>query len=108
MHVIVWEFRIEQVKRGAFEKAYGAAGAWAALFAKSDGCMGTELLRDENDPGRYLTIDRWVSSEHFGRFKEAFGDAYEALDRKLEGLSTSEVKIGAFETDQTARFLTKA
>jgi heme-degrading monooxygenase HmoA len=108
MHVIVWEFRVAQDNREAFEKAYGATGAWADLFEKSDGHMGTELLRDGNDPARYLTIDRWISSEHFARFKEAFGDAYEALDRKFESLSTSEVKIGAFETDQDARFLTKA
>jgi heme-degrading monooxygenase HmoA len=108
MHVIVWEFRVAEEKRGAFEKAYGAAGAWVALFEKGDGYEGTELLRDETDSGRYLTIDRWTSSERFDRFKETFGDAYDALDRKLEGLSTSEVKIGAFETDQDARFQTKA
>jgi len=100
MHVIVWEFHVADGKREAFERAYGTHGPWAVLFGKAIGYKGTELLRDEGDPSRFITIDRWETPQDFDNFKKAFGPAYEALDRELEGLSAREVKIGVFIDQQ--------
>src|SRR5262245_2139467 len=61
-HVIVWEFRVRAGCEREFEEAYGPGGAWAQLFAASPDCLGTELLRDEADHRRYLTVDRWGST----------------------------------------------
>jgi heme-degrading monooxygenase HmoA len=96
MHVIVWEFTVPSEHRRAFEQAYGPEGDWAVLFRTAPGYLGTELLRDEQTAGRYLTIDRWETGEDFALFTKSSGPAYAALDRKFEGLTARELKIGAF------------
>ncbi len=103
MYVIVWEFVVRPEKVDAFVSAYKFDGAWARLFAQTDGYIGTELLRaterdaTERDQGtRYVTIDRWQHAEDFTRFQEQFGDEYKALDTELEGLTVSERKLGTF------------
>ncbi len=54
---IVWEFVVKEEARGQFELAYGPGGAWSKLFARYPGFRGTTLLRDTENPRRYLTID---------------------------------------------------
>jgi hypothetical protein len=56
---IVWEFIVRADRVSDFEKSYAVAGDWAALFRRSAGFLGTALLRDADNPRRYLTIDRW-------------------------------------------------
>ena len=97
MHFILWEFRVPEARRAAFETAYDSNGAWAQLFAKGDGFLGVELLRSSDDAGRYVTVDRWRSRERFDAFKRDFGAAYAALDRSLDGIAASETRIGAFD-----------
>lgn len=98
MYVIVWEFVVQPEKSDAFVAAYKSDGAWAQLFARADGYIGTELLlTTERDQGMtYVTIDRWQHAEDFTRFQEQFGDEYKALDTELEGLTESERKLGTF------------
>lgn len=98
MHLIVWEFSVPSEHRLAFEQAYGPDGAWALLFKTAPGYLGTELLRDEQVAGRYLTIDRWRTPEDFAAFKSRSGAAYESLDRRLEGLTAREVKVSTFRS----------
>lgn len=52
---------------------------WARLFRAAPGYRGTELLRDEEAPGRYLTIDRWAAQADFAAFKKTSGALYEAI-----------------------------
>jgi len=54
---------IDDTRRTEFELRYGPRGAWAVLFGRAQGFLGTQLLRDEATPGRCLTIDRWQSAE---------------------------------------------
>jgi heme-degrading monooxygenase HmoA len=97
MHVIVWEFFVPEEHWGAFEEAYGSAGDWAVLFKSALGYRGTELLRDEQTTGRYLTIDQWDTADSFARFKEASDTIYNAMDKRFEGLTSREMKIGTFK-----------
>lgn len=97
MYTILWEFRVPQDKRAAFEGAYGTSGPWARLFARAPGFVSVELLRCGDEAGRYVTIDRWRSHADFDAFKRDFGAEYSALDRQLEGMSESETRIGAFD-----------
>ena len=80
-------------RRLVFENAYGPAGDWAQLFSKASGFIGLELLKED---GRYLTIDRWESAQHFEAFKAARERDYAALDQRLEGLALGEKYVGSF------------
>jgi len=96
MFVVVWQFEIAEDKIAAFEAAYGAEGAWAALFGSSPDYRGTELLRDAYVPGCYLTIDRWVSEDSFRAFRREHDAEYEKLDRFCDDLTTRETRIGVY------------
>jgi heme-degrading monooxygenase HmoA len=94
--VIVWEFRIRTVKRRAFERAYGPHGEWATLFRTGKGFLGTELIRDEDDANRYLTLDFWKSRKHYERFQRQNREMYELIDQRCEAFTTKESEIGQF------------
>jgi heme-degrading monooxygenase HmoA len=94
---IVWEFRILPGKKRAFEKVYGPQGDWAQLFRRAKGFVRTELLRDRNTRGQYLTIDYWQSRQAFAAFKKKKSADYDALDQKCARLTQSESKLGEFQ-----------
>lgn len=94
--VLIWEFVVPEMRIPTFETAYANDGPWASLFAKASGFEGTELLADADHPGRYLTIDRWESEADFATFKRDYSAEYAALDVQLEGLASTETRIGAF------------
>jgi heme-degrading monooxygenase HmoA len=97
-YIIIWEFHVASTDVAAFEEAYNPDGTWSSLFAKADGFIDVELLRSAEEDGRYLTIDRWASMRAFDSFKSAFEGEYAALDEKLQGITGSEKRLGAFET----------
>lgn len=94
--VIIWEFRIRPAKRRAFARAYGPDGEWAKFFRKGKGYLGTELIRDGNQPNRYVTLDYWISHKHYEIFKKQNRKMYEIIDEKCEALTTQESEIGQF------------
>jgi len=96
-HAIVWEFLVPEAQRVAFEAAYGPDGPWALLFRQAPGFLEVKLLRSQESAERYLTIDRWESNTAFENFKSQFAREYQALDRQLEGLASSELRVGAFD-----------
>ncbi len=57
----LWEFQVKPERISAFEEIYGPDGSWAQLFRSSPDYLGTELIRDFDRPGRYLTLDHWIS-----------------------------------------------
>ncbi|MGA3299368.1 MAG: antibiotic biosynthesis monooxygenase [Candidatus Acidiferrales bacterium] len=97
MFQIVWEFIVRADRVSDFEKSYAAAGDWAALFRRSAGFLGTALLRDADDPRRYLTIDRWDAAASHATMRARFAKEYEALDGACAGLTESERQVGIFE-----------
>jgi heme-degrading monooxygenase HmoA len=97
MYVILWRFRPLEGLESEFERAYGPSGEWALLFRRGDGYLGTELLRRFDDPGEYLTLDRWASRAAYEAFRERFSSEYRQLDRRLEELTEEEALIGTFE-----------
>ena len=90
MFVRVWEYEVPGDHAAAFAAAYAADGAWAELFARAGGFLGTELYRDAGAGNRFLTIDRWRNEADWRSFLQAFAPAYEALDAQLEGLAAAE------------------
>jgi heme-degrading monooxygenase HmoA len=93
MYVVVWEFVARAGREAEFERAYGQSGRWAEFFRAGEGYHATELWRGG---GRWLTVDRWQSEEHFLRFRAARLAEYQALDREMEELTASEKQLGAF------------
>jgi heme-degrading monooxygenase HmoA len=94
MYTILWEYQVKEEKQSEFEEIYSPNGVWAKLFKKGTGYLGTELLRDEKQPQRYLTIDRWVSKENYEAFQSQWKKEYKALDAQYKGLSERESLMG--------------
>ena len=94
--VIIWEFRVRQKKRRAFEKSYGPDGVWARFFRGGKGYIRTELVRDLKTPGRYLTLDYWTSKAAYEKFTATHVTKYKELDRECEPLTRRETRIGLF------------
>ncbi|HMD16141.1 MAG TPA: antibiotic biosynthesis monooxygenase, partial [Terriglobales bacterium] len=92
-YLVIWEFQVKPEAKPAFEQAYGPAGDWARLFSQSPDYRGTQLLRDSNRSGRYLTLDRWTSREAFHQFKQAHQADYEAFDQRCKALTDNESLI---------------
>jgi heme-degrading monooxygenase HmoA len=88
--VRVWEYEVPSGRTAVFTAAYAADGAWAQLFGRAAGFLGTELYRDSARDDRYLTIDRWREEQDWLSFLSAFGSAYESLDAQFEGLAVTE------------------
>lgn len=95
-YVILWEFEVRVGKENEFEKMYGPEGAWAQLFRRDDGYVGTELVRDAGENNRYLTLDFWISQERYETFCRENWQDYKAIDQKCEALTESERQIGSF------------
>jgi heme-degrading monooxygenase HmoA len=97
MHVIIWEYRVKPEHIAEFEEIYSPVGAWTKLFQNSTSYWGTELVRDEKIPHRYLTIDRWVSGEDYEAFQSQWKTEYERLDAQCEVLTEWETLLGRWE-----------
>ena len=80
-----------------FEHVYGPDGEWAAFFRAGAGYVGTELLRDVENPGRYLVVDRWESREAYNAFSAEHRDEYMRRVDDTRFLYDQELRFGSFE-----------
>lgn len=83
MLVRVWQYDVRPGREAEFERLYGASGAWAQLFARSAGYLGTELFRAVQRPGRHVTVDRFSDDEAWHHFLGEHRTAYTELDSPL-------------------------
>jgi heme-degrading monooxygenase HmoA len=98
MFVRIWQFRARPDKADEFRSAYGLAGAWASLFGRAAGYLGTELLESTTEPTTYLTVDRWESAEAWAALLRVWPEDYAAVDRQCESFTIAEVEVGTFRT----------
>ena len=98
MYWIVWSFDVKPEQTKAFERVYGPHGDWVQLFKRAPGFEGTELRRETDRAGHYLTIDRWLTRADYQRFQDTFRSEYEALDARCGRMTETESKVGDFET----------
>lgn len=85
-----------------FEGVYGPDGEWAQFFRRGRGYVGTELLRDLEQPGRYLVVDRWESAEAYNAFVAEHGEEYMRRVDETRLHYDSELRFGSFENVWTA------
>jgi heme-degrading monooxygenase HmoA len=95
---VLWEFVVKPEAVTHFQELYGPHGAWAALFRRHPGFMGTRLLRDAGDGQRFLTVDSWESESRFAEMRRAAQEEYARLDAECENLTLSEREIGMFRS----------
>jgi hypothetical protein len=73
----------------------GRAGV-ERLFAKCPGYRGTALLRDTNNPQRYLTFDSWDTEAQRDAMLTEHGAEYSRLDAEFRAWTTHEAEIGVY------------
>ncbi len=95
-YVIVWEFQAKPDAENRFAEVYGPDGDWARFFRRGEGYVRTELLRDEQTPGRYLTLDYWDSRTAYEYFRERWADDYRRLDDSCKSLTEREAHLGSY------------
>ncbi len=97
-YVVIWEFQVRPEAEVEFEQVYGPDGDWAQLFRRAEGYVRSELLRDREVWGRYLTLDYWGSAAQYEAFHGTHAAEYAELDRRCEQMTLREVRVGTFST----------
>jgi heme-degrading monooxygenase HmoA len=93
MFVRVWEYDVLPAHAEDFQRAYRGDGAWAELFRRSGGFLGTELFSSAETPGRYLTVDRFDSEESWRVFRRHNDADYRHLDEQCAGMTTAQREL---------------
>jgi len=96
MYIRIWEFVVRSSAVDAFTALYGPTGGWVEHFSSFEGFLGTELLRDDDDASRFLTLDRW-SSEGAYAAVDTSSERWRALDADGDALSERETLLGVFD-----------
>jgi heme-degrading monooxygenase HmoA len=90
-------FSYEARDPAEFERAYGPDGDWAEFFRGGAGFIGSELLRDVENPGRYVVIDRWESRDAYQAFIDAHRDEFMQRVDDTAVYYDQELRFGTFE-----------
>ena len=93
MFVIIWRYSVAAGREDDFRSAYGPRGEWTSLFGLAGGYLGTKLVHCD-EPGFYITVDRWQDEAHFEEFMAEADMEYQKLDVALSALTVSEELIG--------------
>jgi heme-degrading monooxygenase HmoA len=95
--VIALAFRYEARDAKEFERVYGPEGEWAQFFRQGPGYIGSELLRDLEEPERYLVIDRWESADAYNAFLGEYEKEYVRRSEEARLYYVQELRFGTFE-----------
>ncbi len=92
----VQEFVVKKDARGEFELLFGPGGAWSRRLAHCPGFRGTILLRDTEDPRRYLAIELWEEEGRRERsLAEQQADTFDLADA-VAMCTESRRELGSF------------
>lgn len=95
--MIALVFRYEARDAQEFERVYGPEGDWAQFFRQGNGYIGSELLRDLEEPERYLVIDRWETGEAYNAFLAEHEGEYLRRSEESRLHYVQELRFGTFE-----------
>jgi heme-degrading monooxygenase HmoA len=94
--VILWEYAVAPEHVADFERHYDSSGTWVIFFRKARAYHGSALLRDDETPGRYMTLDYWDSFDAYQTFSAEHEAEYRRIDAMCASLTTSERRLGLF------------
>jgi heme-degrading monooxygenase HmoA len=102
---IIWEYVVREGAAGQFELTYGPGGAWSRIFGDCQGYRGTTVLRDIENPLRYLVIDLWESEADRVQALVDREAEMAALATTLRDWTESMTEVGSFRirTQATVR-----
>jgi len=95
--MIALVFRYDVRDSGTFAGVYGPDGDWAKFFRQGAGFIGTELLRDVEEPDRYVVIDRWESIDAYNDFISVNQKEYLERSDESRMYYLQELRFGTFE-----------
>ena len=95
MIAIVFRYDVRDTE--TFEDVYGPDGEWAKFFRGGPGFIGTELLRDVEEPDRYIVIDRWESIDAYNQFISEHQKEYLERSDESRMYYLQELRFGSFE-----------
>lgn len=95
-YAYAWEFTAAPDKLEEFKRVYGEDGEWVRLFRRAAGYLRSELLQDQANPWRFITVDYWESEAAWRSFREKFLHEYENLDVVCEQVTIRERELGRF------------
>ncbi len=95
--VIALVFAYETHDGPRFEEVYGSNGPWASFLSSGAGYVGTELLRDVEQTGRYVVVDRWETRDAYNHFIAENRDEYMRRVDETAYLYRQELRLGTFE-----------
>ncbi|MEO1241548.1 MAG: antibiotic biosynthesis monooxygenase [Pseudomonadota bacterium] len=98
----VWTYRVKPEWRERFAEAYGPNGVWRAFFMKSSGYIRTDLMRDDDDPDRFATVDYFKDSQSRTDVVAANSEEFEKIDSEWEEATIEESFIGMFVTESNS------
>jgi heme-degrading monooxygenase HmoA len=93
---VIWEYVIKEAARAEFELAYGPGGAWSRLFARCPGFRGTTVLRDTENPRRYVAIEIWKTEAQREQALAESRAEYADLEARLGEWTKSRTEVGTF------------
>lgn len=96
-YACLWEYEVPPEAEGEFLTHYAPGGSWTRLFRRATGYLATELYRDRQRSGRFITMDHWATEAAYRDFRSGFAAEYEALDRTCERLTRREARLGELE-----------
>jgi len=93
---VVWQFQVKPGQQKAFEKFYGADGAWTTLGRRSRSFLGSSFLRDQADDARYLLIEYWSEMVVYEQHRKSADADLRTLEKQRNASCESIVPVGIF------------
>ena len=93
---IICEYVVKEEARGHFELTFGPGGPWSKLFSNSPGFRGTTVLRDTEDPGRYLIVDIWRTPTQREQALAEYIEQYNELMTRFDDWTDTITELGSF------------
>ena len=96
MIAVVWQFQVKPGQEKAFEKFYGADGAWTNFGRRSRSYLGSSFLRDQAYSTQYLLIEYWSEMVIYEQHRQSLLTELRRLEEQRDTHCESILPLGIF------------